>query len=168
VNLSQYINDLQALLGRIDTGVVDEIASRIRKADRVYIVGNGGSMATAMHLAEDLLKCARVRAAALCDLSLLTAYANDCGYESSFDQTLSVLADSGDLVVAISASGNSENVLRAVRACSNSVGLTGFDGGRLKDVADVAVVVPSDNIRMVEDAHLVICHMIVTRLADGQ
>lgn len=164
---TEYVRDLQAILGQIDTALVKELADRIGKANRVYVVGNGGSMATAAHFAEDLLKCIQIRATALCDVSLLTAYANDCGYASSFDQTVSVLFEDGDLLVAISASGNSENVLRAVRACSSSVALTGFDGGDLKNLADKTVIVASDNIRIVEDAHLAICHMIVALLAEG-
>ena len=109
-------------------------------------------------------------------MSLLTASANDSGYERVFSEQLTALARPGDLLVAISASGNSPNVVAAIdaaRSCGMAVvGLSGRSGGRLAHLADVVVSVPSDRIEVVEDAHLVVAHSLCVavreRLASGK
>ncbi|MHB8573018.1 MAG: D-sedoheptulose-7-phosphate isomerase [Candidatus Dormibacteria bacterium] len=168
-----------AVAGLLDRMPVEEISESVGflidavTADRqVLVVGNGGSAATASHLALDLAKGTRLRqplrlrAIALVDsIPALTAYSNDEDYEQALARQVDNLAGADDVLVAISASGNSANILRAVerahaRGC-HVVALTGMGGGRLAQEADVAVVVPSDDIEEVEDAHLHVCHSLV-------
>jgi D-sedoheptulose 7-phosphate isomerase len=149
----------------------------------IFVIGNGGSAATASHFACDLGKGTRrdgpptFHVVSLTDnVPLLTAWANDSGYEHVFSEQLTPLARPGDLLVAISASGNSPNVVAAIDAAQSCgmavVGLTGRSGGRLAHLADVVVNVPSDRIEIVEDAHLVVVHSLCVavreRLASGE
>jgi D-sedoheptulose 7-phosphate isomerase len=149
----------------------------------VFVVGNGGSAATASHFACDLSKGTRrdgpptFHVVSLTDnVPLLTAWANDSGYDRVFSEQLTALARPGDLLVAISASGNSPNVVAAVdaaRSCGMSVvSLSGRSGGRLAHLVDVLVNVPSDTIEVVEDAHLIVAHSLCVavreRLASGE
>jgi D-sedoheptulose 7-phosphate isomerase len=135
----------------------------------IFILGNGGSASTASHFACDLGKGTQVdgvrpfRVLCLTDnVPLLTAWANDTSYERVFAEQLSTLVRRGDLVLLISGSGNSENVLAAARAARRAraatIALTGKTGGRLKDLVDHAVCVPSPAIDQVEDLHLAIVH----------
>ena len=135
----------------------------------VFAAGNGGSAATASHFACDLAKGTRAggpptfRVVALTDnMPVLTAWANDNGYDQVFAEQLESLARPGDLLVAISASGNSPNILAAAASARahgvKVIALTGRTGGKLAQVADVVVTVPSDCIEVVEDAHLIVAH----------
>lgn len=161
--------------------VVDAILHAHARRGHVYVLGNGGSAATATHFACDLSKSTAspwrsgLRVTALTDsAALLTAWANDTAYERVFAEPLRSLLDPGDLVVAISASGNSDNVLEAVGVARSlgavTVGLTGFGGGRLLAAVDLALVADSADYGVVEDCHLVLQHAITaaTRAAlDG-
>jgi D-sedoheptulose 7-phosphate isomerase len=142
---------------------------------RVFLIGNGGSAATASHMANDLLHGVRapggegLRALALGDgLPLLTAVANDDGYEQVFAKPLRTLAERGDVLVAISGSGNSPNVLRAVATASElglrTIGFLGRGGGAVFDMLEVAVVVPSDDYGPIEDLHLAFDHLVTAWL----
>jgi D-sedoheptulose 7-phosphate isomerase len=168
-----YLDSLEHVLALVRFGCgtdIHEAARRLRVARethaRIFVCGNGGSAATASHFACDLLKTAGdFRVVALTDNSAtLTAYANDLGYEAVFAQQLRALSQPGDLLVAISASGDSHNILTALLYASahglQAVGLLGFDGGEAKGLCDTAVVVPSNNYGQVEDVHLAICHSI--------
>src|SRR5215210_376322 len=149
----------------------------------VFVVGNGGSAATASHFACDLSKGTRrdgpptFHVVSLTDnVPLLTAWANDSGYDRVFSEQLTALARPGDLLVAISASGNSLNVVAAIDAARSSamgvVGLSGRSGGLLPRMVDVVLNVPSDRIEVVEDAHLIVAHSLCVavreRLASGE
>ncbi len=160
----------------------DEIAHMIEVLDRarhegrrVFLFGNGGSAATASHIAVDFLKGTakpdkpRLKVITLNDgIPILTAYANDYGYETVFAGPLEALAEPGDVAIGISTSGNSANVLRAMDVARErgltTVGLTGFQGGRLKDKVDLCIIVPSESMQQIEDAHLVILHAIFLAL----
>ena len=135
----------------------------------VFAVGNGGSAATASHFACDMAKGTRAngaptfRAVALTDnVPLLTAWANDVSYDRVFAEQLASLAHPGDVLVAISASGASPNVLAAAETARAagmvSIGLTGRTGGHLAALVDIVVRIPSDRIEVVEDAHLIVAH----------
>ena len=132
----------------------------------VFIIGNGGSAATASHFAEGLSHCGhRIKALSLADrVPSLTAIANDTGYENVFLTPLVNWLEPGDVVVAISTSGNSENELRAVEYARNAgavtIGMTGFDGGKLARLVDIHLNVPCRVIEQVEDAHLVLAHVL--------
>jgi D-sedoheptulose 7-phosphate isomerase len=155
--------------------MVDVLLSANYVGNTVFIVGNGGSAATASHFACDLAKGTitsgrpRFRATALTDnVPVMTAWSNDNAYEDVFVEQLRNLIRRGDVVVAISGSGNSENVLRAVELANQvggiTVGLSGFSGGELSKVVDVPVVVPSDCMAQIEDVHLTLCHLVCSVL----
>ena len=143
----------------------------------IIVCGNGGSAATASHFACDLAKWTvvsgkrRLRALALTDnIPVMTAWSNDTAYERVFVEQLMSLYRPGDTLVAISGSGNSPNVLRAVEWANGqelpSVGLTGFDGGKLASLARHAVVVASHFMPEVEDVHSAICHGLAVSLGE--
>lgn len=171
----EYKRQLLKTIEGIDLEKVGQAIEWFREArahDRqIFVCGNGGSAATASHFVTDMVKGAsygrpsRFRILALTDSTpTLTAYANDVGYEAVFVEPLKNFARPGDLVVGISGSGNSPNVLRAIEY-ANSIGcrtlaLTGRDGGRLGPMAQLNILVPEPHMGRIEDAHLVICHMI--------
>ena len=142
---------------------------------RVFIIGNGGSAATASHFALDLAKntimpqAPRLKAISLTDhVPLITAWSNDTAYEHIFAEQLANLIESGDVVIGISASGNSLNVINALNLAKQSraftVGLLGAKGGKIKEIADVYVLAPGQNIEQEEDAHLIIAHIITRHM----
>ena len=170
-----YRTQLIETIGRIDLTKVDEAIELFRRArDRgkhIFVCGNGGSASTASHFACDIVKGAsyqrekRFRILALTDsLPTLTAYSNDVGYECVFAEQLKNFAQQGDLVMAISGSGNSPNVVRAVEYANSigctSIALTGRDGGKLGPLANVNIQVAVPHMGRIEDAHLIVCHMI--------
>jgi D-sedoheptulose 7-phosphate isomerase len=143
-----------------------------RSANRhIFLCGNGGSASTASHMACDIVKGAsygresRFRVMALTDsLPTLTAYSNDVGYDCVFAEQLKNFAEPGDVVLAISGSGNSPNVLRAIEYANSigckTIGLTGRDGGKLAPIVQLSVQVPVPHMGRIEDAHMIVCHMI--------
>ena len=152
---------------------IKEILSAYERSASIFTLGNGGSAALASHFACDLGKGTltnrngqkRFRVISLVDnIPLMTAWANDHGYEHIFAQQLENLAASGDLVFAISGSGNSPNVLSALEVAKDrgarTIGLTGFKGGKMKHLCDVCVILPSDNLQVIEDFHLSVTHAI--------
>ena len=177
----QYRQLLFQTLSSIDLKAVDQAIEWFRQARdegrQIFVCGNGGSAATASHFATDMVKGAsygrpvRFRILALTDsVSTLTAYANDVSYEAVFVEQLKNFARPGDLVMGISGSGNSPNVLRAIEY-ANSIGcrtlaLTGRDGGRLAPLAQLTIHVPEPHMGRIEDAHMVVCHMIAYRFME--
>lgn len=172
---ASYLAHVQQTLQRIDPAAVGRflqtlIAARERGAT-IFFIGNGGSAATASHFANDLAIGVGdydrpVRALSLSDnAAVMTAIGNDFGYEDIFVRQLRVLAKSGDVVVAISASGNSPNLIKAMEWASannvTTVALTAFDGGRMTGMADVPVHVPTGpkEYGPAEDAHMVLDHL---------
>lgn len=174
-----YIHGLKGVLDRLPLKPLDEIIRAIEEAQKerrqVFVIGNGGSAATASHMMNDLCKGTlghkgdaswpRLRVIALTDnVSLMTAWANDTDYDRVFSEPLKNLAQRGDLLVAISASGNSPNIITAVEAAKHLgvkvIGLAGFGGGKLSKMADVSFVVASDEYGPVEDAHMILDHII--------
>ena len=178
----QYKTALLDAISKIDTGRVDEAISwfdEARAAGRhIFVCGNGGSASTASHFACDIVKGAsynrpsRFRIMALTDsLPTLTAYSNDVNYDCVFAEQLKNFAEPNDLLMAISGSGNSPNVLQAVEY-ANSIGcktiaLTGRDGGKLGPLANLNIQVPVPHMGRIEDAHMIICHMIAYHFMDS-
>jgi D-sedoheptulose 7-phosphate isomerase len=173
--LEDHITEVRTVLARIPVEAMERVVGIILEAYRqnkhVYILGNGGSAATATHFACDLSKAtivegrARLRVTSLTDnVALLTAWANDTTYENVFAEQLCNLLNPDDVVIAISASGNSPNVLAAIDAArergATTVGLVGFSGGALQNAADASIHVQSDSYGVVEDCHLVLEHAI--------
>jgi D-sedoheptulose 7-phosphate isomerase len=175
----EYLNRLQKVfvdsiesmnLHRL-TSIFGKARSAIPRAT-LFFCGNGGSAATASHFANDLRTCQVLgkgcNAISLTDVSGITCAGNDFGYESCFVKQLESLFNPGDVVVGISASGNSENVIRALQYANEnggeSVAIVGFDGGRMKEIAQTVVHVKSEvgEYGLVEDIHLMLDHLIVS------
>ena len=170
-----YRNELLRAIDAIDTALVDKAIQwfdEARSQNRhIFVCGNGGSASTASHFACDIVKGAsynrdqRFRILALTDsLPTLTAYSNDVGYDCVFAEQLKNFAGPGDVVMCISGSGNSPNVVQAMEYANQSgcktIALTGRDGGKLAPLAQLSIQVPVPHMGRIEDAHMIICHMI--------
>jgi D-sedoheptulose 7-phosphate isomerase len=170
-----YAAQLQESLAMMPWDHVHAAVGMIVKAwetgRHVYIMGNGGSAATATHLACDLSKntaqagLPRLRAVSLNDnVAIISALANDVGYEHIFAEQVRTLVEPHDLVVAISTSGNSPNVLygveEAVQRQARTIALCGYAGGQLSSMVDLAVVAPNQSVEQIEDIHMMLAHMI--------
>jgi len=174
-----YFTHLAGVLGQLDLSSVADVFERLDQARRdgrtVFVVGNGGSAATASHMANDLLNMTykvpgvtpAFRIIALTDnMAVFSAIANDDGYDQVFVRQLATLFKPGDVLISISASGNSPNLLTAARWVREqggiNLGLLGFDGGQLLPLCDSAVVVrtPAGDYGFVEDAHMIMDHVI--------
>lgn len=173
--IRDYINRLHSTLDQLDViairQAIDILHTARLRGNTIFVMGNGGSASTASHLVCDLVKNTRApgfpdfRVMGLADnMALLSAYANDEGYENVFAQQLRTFIQRGDIVIAISTSGNSPNVLEAVRVANRhgatTIGMTGFDGGKLAPMVTLNLHVPSDIIEQVEDIHLMLEHLI--------
>ena len=176
---ASYISEMSRALSQIDASAVDRFADLIFNAWRdnrhVYVFGNGGSAYTSSHFVTDLVKTAsvegkkRLHAISLLDnVGLTTALANDISYEESFRFPLASYAKTGDLAIGISCSGNSPNLLRACEWAKENgltvIALTGFTGGKVKNLADLHINIPSENYGVIEDLHLSIAHIIAQGL----
>lgn len=176
-----YSRQLVEAIRRLPSGAIEELVDLLMEArlsgQMVYVFGNGGSAATAAHMAADLAKNTRAegvphfRVLSLADnTATLTALANDQDYADIFAEPLRALGRPGDVAIAISASGNSPNVLRAVEVARDlemrTVGLIGFGGGQLCHLVDLPITVGADDYGPIEDVHLIINHMVVCALRD--
>jgi D-sedoheptulose 7-phosphate isomerase len=179
--IQNYISALQLTMDQLPhqsiAAAIDTLQQARSKGSQIFILGNGGSASTASHFACDLSKNTRheglphFRAIALTDnMALFSAYANDEGYENVFSEQLASLIRPEDIVIAISASGNSKNVIKAVEAAhkhqATVIGFTGFDGGDLKQLTHINIHVNSNIIEHVEDIHLMLEHLIVKTIKD--
>jgi len=177
--IRSYLAGMAEILGDFPVDGLARVILRLEEArwkeQSVFICGNGGSAATAIHFACDLAKGAaskgkpNFRTMSLNEnVSLLTAWANDASYDDIFARRMAPWLRAGDVLVAISCSGNSRNVLNAIHRAragqATTIGFTGFDGGKMKQMVDVCVIVPSHQIEMVEDMHLLFCHLITVSL----
>ena len=155
--------------------VIHVLMDAWRRGSRVFLLGNGGSAATASHMANDLNKYTivpgqlRFKALALSDnVPLMTAWGNDTSYENIFVEQMLNFWEPGDVAIGISGSGNSPNVLKAMQAArelgGTAIGFTGRDGGKLKDVVDLCIHIPSDKMVQQEDGHMILDHLMVTTL----
>ena len=156
-------------------GALQMLERALVERRQVFIAGNGGSAATASHMANDLTKGVAeaggrgLRAIALSDnVPLITAIANDKSYSDIFADQLMALGQPGDVLIVLSGSGNSINIVRAVEVAQEmqiaTIALLGMDGGRVAGLADVSVVVPSDEYGPIEDAHMVLDHLVTAYL----
>jgi len=178
-SMNSYLAEVTHVLGKLPTEALEQVIYRLEEArwkrQLVLTCGNGGSAATAIHFASDLAKGAfaanrpPIRAKSLCDnVALLTAWANDASYDDVFTQQLAPWIRAGDVLIAASGSGNSQNILNAVQMAravgATTIGFTGFKGGKVKDMVDICITVPSDSMEQIEDIHLLLCHLIITCL----
>jgi D-sedoheptulose 7-phosphate isomerase len=179
--ITQYFQRVAAVLPHIPAEPVERIVEIMKDAQTnkrtIFMIGNGGSSGNASHIVNDLVKSAlhpdrpRFRAMCLTDNTpTLTAYSNDESYEIALAKQLEAFAEPGDVVFALSGSGNSPNVICAMETARDMglkrIGLTGRDGGKLAPLCDVAVVVPSESMQIIEDAHLVILHAMFLALIE--
>lgn len=175
-----YRNDLAKTLEQVTPEELDQVVAILTDAfhtgKTVFVAGNGGSAATASHFACDLIKSTlgtspmerskRPRCISLSDSNpIITAYANDVHYERVFSEPLRSLANPGDVLLVITASGNSPNILRALEAAKEckvkTIGFLGFSGGKSKDLADLPVIFQSEHYGLIEDAHSIFMHFII-------
>ncbi|MFH1096797.1 MAG: D-sedoheptulose 7-phosphate isomerase [Candidatus Desantisbacteria bacterium] len=146
------------------------IINAYKQHKKVLICGNGGSAADAQHMAGELVGRFKMERQALgaialtTDTSILTAIGNDYGFDDIFSRQIEALAETDDVVIGISTSGNSPNVLKGIAMAKKNgamtIGFTGKDGGKLKDMTDVCIVVPSSNTPRIQEAHITIIHII--------
>ena len=177
--INNYFAELEQMVQTISRTHLQQVLSLLEEAyqhgHRIFIMGNGGSAATASHFALDLAKntitpgAPRLKAISLTDhVPLITAWSNDTAYEHIFEEQLANLIEAGDVVIGISASGNSPNVIAAMRLAKQSraatIGLLGAKGGVLKTLVDAYILAPGQNIEQEEDAHLILAHVITRHM----
>ena len=170
-----YVDNLKRTLDALPLELIEATVEQIHLARvnqrQVFIMGNGGSAATASHFACDLGKNTvmagfpRLRVQSLNDnMAFFSACANDYGYDTVFAEQLTNFIQPEDVVLAISASGNSANVLKAVQVAraggAFTIGWSGYQGGKLAKMVDLPIVIPSDSIEQIEDIHLMMAHMV--------
>ncbi len=177
--ISNYFTELEQMVRGISLPHLQRVLQLLEECyhngHRVFIMGNGGSAATASHFALDLakntimLKAPRLKAISLTDhVPLITAWSNDTAYEHIFAEQLATLVEPGDVVIGISASGNSLNIINALNLAkqfrASTVGLLGANGGKIKDIVDAYVLAPGQNIEQEEDAHMILAHVITRHM----
>ena len=174
----EYYHSSIKKINPVEIETLIQIILNAYKEDRtIYIIGNGGSAANASHFAEDLskgtientLKTKRIKALSLTDnTSFITALANDSGYDSIFVQQLITFAKPDDVLIAISGSGNSHNILKAIEWANENnlvtIGISGFNGGNLKNISKNTLHVPLNDMCTVESIHSFLFHFIIIKL----
>lgn len=173
--VSEYISQVQKAMDSVDQAAIQSLIELLKTARNeqktIFVMGNGGSASTASHWVNDLVKGAsyekeqRFRVICLNDsISTLTAYSNDVSYEEALVQPLMNFLSPGDVVMAISGSGNSKNVIRAIEFAKKNgnvtVGLTGRDGGELGRIVDLEINVSDAHMGRIEDVHMMITHAV--------
>lgn len=175
--IKEYIELERAVLSRIDTGAINDVMemldeARLRRAD-IYIFGNGGSASTASHIVNDFNKGLSehleepFRFICLNDnMATVMAIANDISFEAVFEFQLRGKISENDVAIGISGSGNSPNVLNAIKyankVCARTIGFTGFDGGELAKIADISLHVPVMSMQVTEDMHMMFDHLMMS------
>tara|TARA_Y200000002_G_scaffold366537_1_gene357592 strand:- start:9498 stop:10079 length:582 start_codon:yes stop_codon:yes gene_type:complete len=180
-SVSNYFNELNRLTKLIQNhqveNLIENIKNNFKNGNKIFTCGNGGSASTASHYITDWNKMVNLETGekfqgySLCDnIGLVTAYANDISYDEVFSGQLKSLMNKEDLLVVISGSGNSQNVIEAVNYANKikakSFGILGYDGGKLKSIVSNYVLVPSFDMQLCEDFHLIIGHMIMKSLCN--
>ena len=180
-SIQRYFGELEEMVRFISMPHLEAVLRLLEDAyqqgHRVFIMGNGGSAATASHFALDLAKntimpsAPRLKAISLTDhVPLITAWSNDTAYEHIFAEQLANMIEPGDVVIGISASGNSPNVINAMKLTKQhrgfTIGLLGAKGGKLKDIVDAYVLAPGQNIEQEEDAHMILAHVITRHMRE--
>ena len=183
MNFNNYIEYLEKAIASVEHTQVESFIELLYRAYKnkkmVFVIGNGGSAANASHLAQDLAKGTRstleqetrIKALSLTDnLPFVTALGNDDGYDTIFEQQLRTFASSGDILVCISGSGNSPNIIKAVEWANKNgletVGITGFNGGKLKTLNKHSVHVPLNDMCTAESVHSIIFHYVIIKLQE--
>lgn len=173
--INNYFNTLKTSIDNLDRNAIISFINLLLKArendNNIYIMGNGGSASSASHFVCDFnkglsyQKDARFKMISLNDsISTILAYANDVGYDDVFVEQLKNFLKKDDVVIGLSGSGNSKNVLKAIEYANangaKTVGLTGYDGGKLKNMVDISLHVNINSMQIAEDIHAMICNML--------
>lgn len=188
-SIHHYFNNLKKIFNKIDFEKIAQIVKIINVAykndHQIFIIGNGGSASTASHFCCDLSKgilghkgdnpVKRIKAISLTDnMALISAWANDTSYENIFVEQLKNLLKPNDVLIGISASGNSQNIIRAIKYANKqkaiTIGFLGFDGGALLNLVNYSIVVKENHYGRVEDVHLILAHLIselITPIKEG-
>ncbi len=178
--LDGYLERARDLLGKIDVGAVEATVelfySVYERGGSVLVIGNGGSACTATHMCEDLAtytipfsETKRLKVLSLTDnTAMITALGNDLSFDAVFAEQVQTYGAPGDVLVAMSGSGNSPNIIAAVERARGMgmkiVGMTGFEGGKLLELSDVSLHSPSDEMQVAQDGHMVMTHMVIEGL----
>lgn len=177
--IANYIKDICSVLCNLPlmdlVEVMNLLEGALRKRRTIFIAGNGGSAATALHMASDLMHGVCKKGKRGCrvvplvgNISVLTAIANDLGYREVFSGQLTELAQKNDILIVFSASGNSGNIISAIKSAKKMgleiVAFLGKGGGQAKKIADISVVVPSSEYGPIEDVHMLLEHLITSYL----
>ena len=177
--IDQYLLELAQTINQLSResiwAVTNVLLAAWQRGSQIFILGNGGSAATASHMANDLNKLTivpgkqRFKTIALTDnVPLMTAWGNDSSYIDIFSEQMLNFLQPADVVISISASGNSPNVLKAVQVAHENgaitIGFTGHPGGKLREMVDYCVMIPSDHIGQQEDGHMILDHVIANTL----
>ena len=180
-SINRYFSELEQMLQAISLphleAVLHVLEEAYRQGHRIFIMGNGGSAATASHFALDLAKntimpgAPRLKAISLTDhVPLITAWSNDTAYEHIFSEQLANMIEPGDVAIGISASGNSPNVINALNLAkqyrASTIGLLGASGGKIKGMVDAYILAPGQNIEQEEDAHMILAHVITRHMRE--
>lgn len=182
--ISDYMERFASALKGMDKGEINNFINLLEKAredgKQIFVMGNGGSASTASHFVCDFNKgvsfpSGKKRYKFIClndSMSTLSAYANDVAYESAFEELLKNYFQSGDVVIGISGSGNSKNVLRAIEYANANggvtVGITGYDGGALKKIASHSVNTNVNDMQITEDIHMLLDHLSMSVIRDAE
>ncbi len=182
VFIDSYLDDVKRLLDQVDRGAIDRVVEQLlgawRSGRRVLLMGNGGSSSSVSHIVNDMQKNIvlesgkPLRALCLSDCTpLIMAWANDTHWDNIFTPQVECWAEPGDVVIGVSGSGNSMNVINAIeagnRAGAVTVGLAGFRGGRLKEAAHLCLVVGAENMQRIEDVHMILLHIIFSLVLEN-
>ncbi len=167
-----YKKKILDLINEIDSEKINKFCQIIKKTSlkkkNIYIFGNGGSASTANHFANDMTKNAKIKTFSFSNDNLITCYSNDYGFKNWIKKTIEHYVKPGDLVIFVSASGNSENVVKAIETANamkvNTLAICGFDGGRLKKISNNSVWIRSNDMQLCEDAHTVFGHIVMKSL----
>ncbi len=175
-----HLQTIQAVQNNMEKDIQDVakiVVDTLKNGNKVLICGNGGSAADAQHFAAELTGRYKTERRGLpgialtTDTSALTAIGNDYGYDRVFDRQTEAIAAKGDLLIGISTSGNSKNIISALKLAKemdcSTIGLSGRDGGAMNDVCDVNLVVPSDNTPRIQEMHILFIHTICQLVDDN-
>jgi D-sedoheptulose 7-phosphate isomerase len=172
--VNEYIDRLKTLLSNIDIKDIEDIVNILKNSSKnnskIYVIGNGGSLATASHISNDwgvgLKDILNIDIISLCNSSIISAIANDYGYENIFHYQLKDILKKEDTLIAISCSGNSQNIIKACKYAkdidASIISMTGFDGGELKNLSNISfhIDMQDNNYALIEDMHMILNHII--------
>jgi len=180
--IDNYLTDVKHLLGQVNLTAIEQIIEKLvgawRDGKRVLLMGNGGSSSSVSHIVNDMqknigLESGRpLRAMCLSDCTpLIMAWANDTHWDNIFAPQIECWAEPGDVVIGVSGSGNSMNVINGIKAANkagaHTVGLAGFEGGLLKDAANQCLIVRSENMQRIEDVHMILLHIVFSAVLEA-